>query len=200
MRLGRAQKILNMTFKYLYCTETYKTDVEKILSFLHMTLDGYTLRWYKDNVVPSYGLKKGDVPEWSKMDEKGKHQYISLICNDGIQNRIRCYLKKNINYQYVINTEEIAVDTDGGIDDTLEKTQALKPINGNSITVSLDPFYAEFIIWEGEIVRAKMESLFKGLNGCCKSWKDDMWALGKDIEEELKKKMDKIYPYLNFGL
>ena len=57
-------------------------------------------------------------------------------------------------------------------------------------------FFAEFIIWEGEIVRAKIESLFKGLNGCYKSWNDDVWAIGKDIKDELKIKMNKIYPYL----
>ena len=42
MTYGRAQKVLNMTFKYLYCTSKYKARVEKIIPFLHMTLDGYT--------------------------------------------------------------------------------------------------------------------------------------------------------------
>lgn len=191
MSLGRAQKILNMTFKYLYCKTTYMQQVENIRPFLHMTLDGYTLRWYKDKVVPScYNLKKGDVSEWSKMNEKGKHEY-----ND-IQNRIREYLKGKTNYEYAINTEVVDIDDEEAVDDTSEKKQKGKLVISDKISIQKEPFFAEFIIWEGEIVRAKMESLFKGLNGCCKSWNDDEWAIGKDIKDELKNKMNKIYPYL----
>ena len=70
MTYGRAQKVLNMTFKYLYCTSAYKADVENIISYLHMTLDGYTLRWYKEVVIKYINdnrpkntakLKVGDV-------------------------------------------------------------------------------------------------------------------------------------------
>lgn len=198
---GRAQKILNMTFKYLYCTKTYTPQVENILPFLHMTLDGYTLRWYKDNVVPYFLLKKGDVSEWSKMDEPAKerknHKYIDLTPGaDGIQNRIREYLKANSNYEYTINTEVVDIDDEEAVDDTSEKKQKSKLVISDKISILKEPFFAEFIIWEGEIVRAKMESLFKGLNGCYKSWNDDGWAIGKDIKDELKIKMNKIYPYL----
>lgn len=187
---GRAQKVLNMTFKYLYCTGTYKSDVEKLVSFLHMTLDGYTLRWYKEQIVkldPS--LKVGDVSEWSKMNEKApKHKYIDLQGDEGIQNRIRKFLSSKNIYEYIINTEEILDDEEG------EKKNKKELIFSQN--VSPYPFLAEFIIWKGEIIRANMESLLKGLNGCYKSWKKNSWAINNDIQSELKVKMDNIHPLL----
>ncbi|MBQ2793870.1 MAG: hypothetical protein IJF05_04150 [Clostridia bacterium] len=188
MTYGRAQKILNMTFKYLYCTSAYKALVEKIIPFLHMTLDGYTLRWYKEVVVKyfndnrDYGitkLKVGDVSDWSKMNEIGKHQYID------IQSRIREYLKTAINYHYSINTAMI------------EEIQPYQKNNTINIDIPFDPtrkhpFFAEFIVWEGEIVRSKAENLFKGLNGLYETWNDDKWAVNAAIQLELKSKLTTI--------
>ncbi len=187
---GRAQKVLNMTFKYLYCTSAYKAYVEKIIPFLHMTLDGYTLRWYKEVVVKDFNdnrahdftkLKVGDVSDWSKMNEIGKHQYID------IQTRIRAYLLIASDYHYSINTEVI--------DENIEEPKQKE----NTISVNIpfdpsrkDPFFAEFIIWEGEIVRAKIDNLFKGLNGIYKTWSDDKWAVNNLIKSELKSKSNTI--------
>ena len=75
MTVGRAQKVINMTFKYLYCTAAYRGNVEKIKDKLHMALDKYTLKWYKGNpVIPG---QKGAVPEWSKIKEYNK-DYIKI--------------------------------------------------------------------------------------------------------------------------
>lgn len=176
---GRAQKVLNMTFKYLY-TSTYKKNIEKLVPFLHMTLDGYTLRWYKEQIVAKIkGLKVGDVSEWSKMHGK---QY------EDIQKRIRCFLSNEPKYEYIINTEETLDNEEG------EKKTKKELIFSQK--VSPYPFLAEFIIWKGEIIRVNMESLLKGLNGCYKSWKKNSWAINNDIQGELKEKMDNICPLL----
>lgn len=190
MTYGRAQKVLNMIFKYLYCTTAYKAKVESIAPFLHMTLDGYTLSWYRDVVVDSINknssvkIKKCDISDWSKMNEKDKRQYID------IQKDIRAYLNSIADYQYYINTEIISTD---------ESLEEQTKVSNKTITVTIpfdptrkSPFYAEFIVWEGEIVRAKMENLFKGLNGIYKSIADDKWAINIDIETELKSKMSAI--------
>ena len=189
MTYGRAQKVLNMTFKYLYCTSAYKAHVEKIIPFLHMTLDGYTLRWYKEVVVKyindkrpknSAKLKVSDVSDWSKMNEPGKHQYMD------IQTRIRAYLLAVSVYHYSINTETI--------DEEIQETVKTNTIN---VDVPFDntrrePFFAEFIVWEGEIVRTKMENLFKGLNGIYKTWSVDKWAVNSSIKSELQSKLTTI--------
>ena len=188
MTYGRAQKVLNMTFKYLYCTSTYKADVEKIVPYLHMALDGYTLRWYKEMVVKyiNYNrpkgvakLKVGDISDWSKMNESGKHQY------SDIQKGIREYLKKETYYKYFIDTERI--DEEFSDED---KTRN----NTISVEIPFDatrkyPFFAEFIVWQGEIVRAKIDNLLKGLNSLYKTFADDKWATNNDIVKELKAKI-----------
>lgn len=78
-KYGKAQKIVNMSLKYLYCifycnknnefdnSQTKfnmdKDDVERIFKSCHMPLDSYTLNWYYKN--------KGKANElvWSSLDE-----------------------------------------------------------------------------------------------------------------------------------
>ena len=191
MTYGRAQKVLNMTFKYLYCTSKYKARVDKIISFLHMTLDGYTLRWYKEVVVKYFNdnrahsitkLKVGDVSDWSKMNESGKHQYID------IQKRIREYLKKETYYKYSIDTERI----DEEFSDEHKTRNNTIPVEIPFDATRKYPFFAEFVVWEGEIVRSKVDNLFKGLNGIYETWNDDRWAVNASIQLELKSKLTAI--------
>ena len=191
MTYGRAQKVLNMTFKYLYCTDAFKREIKLLTPYLHMTLDGYTLRWYKDIVIDYINkncqekIKKNMISEWSKMDnEEGRRKYIQM------QIDIRKYLKDSQNYQYSINSENI--------DDILLE-QKVTTGGNNIIFVSIpfdldrkSPFFAEFIVWEGEIVRAKIENLFKGLNGIYKSWVQDEWATSDEIKSELNIKISTI--------
>lgn len=44
---GKAQKIVNMTFKYLYCCDDFRTTKEEHFAYCHMPLDSYTLEWFK---------------------------------------------------------------------------------------------------------------------------------------------------------
>ena len=60
---GKAQKVINMTFKYLYCFD----DAEKFedyFRFCHMPIDSYTLNWCFDNIYP-----KAKIKNWSSLDE-----------------------------------------------------------------------------------------------------------------------------------
>ncbi len=84
---GRAQKVINMAFKYLVYTDmpfTYAHD------YCHMTLDSYTLAWYKRSVAP----KSNSVP-WSKIDDYDKYL--------DIQKGIRSYLKTETPKCYTIS-------------------------------------------------------------------------------------------------
>ena len=45
IKFGKAQKIVNMTFKYLYCFDDAKDYLEKF-KCCHMALDSYTLNWF----------------------------------------------------------------------------------------------------------------------------------------------------------
>lgn len=193
---GRAQKVLNMTFKYLYCTEKYKQSVSKIVEFLHMPLDGYILAWYKDIVIDyvnkkqSTNFNKGSVSEWSKLNEEGKRTYME------VQEDIRSYLQdsKNLYYEYSIDTEIIDSDLDHE-EDVPKCNKKTLHIRIPFDTERRSPFFAEFIVWKGEIIRAKVKNLFIGLNGIYKSWGEDVWAINDekcDIQKELKTKLQVI--------
>lgn len=84
---GKAQKIVNMTFKYLYCFD----DAEDYIEFFekcHMAIDSYIITWYNDNVAKIENVNK--IHEaWSNVNYK---DYKS------IQKNIRKYLEKQTKY------------------------------------------------------------------------------------------------------
>ncbi len=90
--IGRAQKVINMAFKYLSCVDS---EYDAILPFCHMTLDSYTLNWYKNNVRK----KEQKAPaEWSKIKDYYNEYY-------PIQEKIRNYLKNDPKYSIRIGEE-----------------------------------------------------------------------------------------------
>ncbi len=83
---GKAQKIINMSFKYLFCCDDAPGMVENSkykehFEYCHMPLDSFTLIWYKRNV----DKEKKDYT-WSKINYE---EYI------GIQKNIRDYLNES---------------------------------------------------------------------------------------------------------
>lgn len=131
---GKAQKIVNMSFKYLFCLKDAEDEryAEKF-KFCHMPLDSFTLEWYKQAVVP--WCRKKDVH--FKFVANGLQNWSNLKygeCNDpysysGIQHLIREYLSKGI---------------DGFVDE-----------KGRSFT----PFTAEFYIWQEQQLRSALKSI-----------------------------------------
>ncbi len=71
LTVGQAQKLINMTFKYLYCCNDLRQKKGVHFTFCHMPLDGYTLSWYKCKVDSEYD---GEV--WSKIDDVTKYSQI----------------------------------------------------------------------------------------------------------------------------
>lgn len=93
---GHAQKIINMTMKYLYCLFYDQTTKSlkiypKHFDYCHMTLDKYTFNWFKEG--PFDKTIKKDLSkikyEWSKLD-------YSLY--NRVQGEINVILQKNQNY------------------------------------------------------------------------------------------------------
>lgn len=100
---GKAQKILNMTLKYLMCMDGAE-KYEKKLHHCQMPLDSYTLEWIK-RACKKYNEKNDKIivskmPSWSVMDygdggsdiEKGKYTYNFFV------KKIREFSKKNYGY------------------------------------------------------------------------------------------------------
>lgn len=114
---GKAQKIVNMTFKYIYCFDDRK-DFD-YFKYCHMTLDSYTLNWFLEDVRNwlkennNFKFAKNKIPSWSNLD-KGKDckEEFSYLW---IQTQIRNYLKEQSKYskypfiaEFVIWQEEKA--------------------------------------------------------------------------------------------
>ena len=118
LKYGKAQKIVNMTFKNAYClqhNEIKEDQFEKYFEHCHMPLDSITLEWFKrtQTWLKDYcknGHSKGScdflckyLPEsWSKMesdDSGNRYGY------ETIQKKIRDYLKEyaaeNITTKYL---------------------------------------------------------------------------------------------------
>ena len=65
MNYGKAQKIVNVAFKYFYMFCDSGEISVQYFEFCHFTIDKYTLRWYnKYNIGASY------TKSWSNMSEK----------------------------------------------------------------------------------------------------------------------------------
>lgn len=151
-RIGRSQKVINMAFKYLACIDdTYA----HVLPYCHMTLDRYTLNWYKTIISKD---EKKNLKEWSKIDDYD-NEY------NPIQEKIREYLKENRQYIGTIGKAE-----------------------SSPIALSCIPFEAEFVIWEGEIIREKYNALINAINKYKKEGKKkDNWLLGSIFDDYLNK-------------
>ncbi len=168
--VGRAQKVINMGFKYLSCIDN---SYDHLLKDCHMTLDGYTLAWYKECVMPwAKHEKKVDVKkiiEWSKIKDYGDYQLI--------QTNIKDYLNQNPSPKYNVSIKN-------------DKTTSF---NCNCIDLPRSRFGAEFIVWEGEIIKAKYTAITKELNYFVKKHrgveagrKKDEWLIGDNFTDYLK--------------
>lgn len=88
-KYGKAQKIVNMTFKYLYCFDD-ADEYHELFKKCHMAIDSYILSWYNKNVTPE-GNKI--TKSWSNLEyDEYSNEYIE------IQDNIKNYLKNNNEY------------------------------------------------------------------------------------------------------
>ena len=83
IKYGKAQKIVNIAFKYLYLFCDIFPGNPGHFTFCHFAIDNYTLKWY--NGLPGY--PKCSARNWSDMTYD---EYIE------IQKNIRAYISKHI--------------------------------------------------------------------------------------------------------
>jgi len=83
IKYGKAQKIVNIAFKYLYLFCDIVPGNPGHFTFCHFAIDNYTLKWY--NGLPGY--PKCSARNWSDMTYG---EYID------IQKNIRAYISKNM--------------------------------------------------------------------------------------------------------
>ena len=94
---GKAQKVINMAFKYLYCFDDATLFLPHF-EYCHMPIDSYTLNWCFDNFAKK-SYKKSDIPNWSTLK---KPDYDTLCAG------IRTKLKSPLIEEFVIWPDEKA--------------------------------------------------------------------------------------------
>lgn len=153
--VGKAQKVINMAFKYLSCISN---QYDGILAQCHMTLDGYTLDWYKTDVLSG---RSDDIP-WSKIERYDDYMHI--------QDNIRYYLEQKPEYVIKIGSRETC-----------------------PVRLPDCPFDTEFIIWEGNIIKAKYNGLINALNNYTQGSRGqqdgrqkDSWLIGTIFDDFLR--------------
>ena len=82
---GKAQKIINMTFKYLFCFDDAMNYIA-VFDKCHMPIDSYILKWYEKEVIKG----KSGISSWSDMTDT---QYFNL------QSKIKKYISQNPNLE-----------------------------------------------------------------------------------------------------
>ena len=119
---GKAQKIVNMAFKYLYCCEDANTK-EEYFKYCHVALDSYTLEWffreagnktYKIVKSVQRGIMQHDIYSWQLLGTE--FIYLKDLTNGSevINRTVRNWLKTttpeqrgnfiNVMYEVVSNT------------------------------------------------------------------------------------------------
>ena len=68
---GKAQKIVNMTFKHLYCMKVQGILLDEVFfKYCHLTLDYYTLEWFKREVATKWYNTETEKPIKTPQDAK----------------------------------------------------------------------------------------------------------------------------------
>lgn len=88
IKYGKAQKIINISFKYLYLFCTIIPGKPGHFDFCHFAIDKYIIEWYKDNICKKTGIAPPSTT-WSNMDY---YDYIKM------QKEIRKYLALQTKY------------------------------------------------------------------------------------------------------
>lgn len=63
---GKAQKIVNMSFKYLYCSEAAKNHRDHF-QYCHMPLDSFTLEWFRREQF-GQDMPNKKITSWSNLE------------------------------------------------------------------------------------------------------------------------------------
>lgn len=101
MTYGQAQKIINMTFKYIFCIKNFREKEEKFEK-CHMPLDSIMLEWIVRNIE---GIEKKRVGTWSSMKHKKDVQSEENYTYEDYIKVIETYCRENSTYPLKIDFE-----------------------------------------------------------------------------------------------
>lgn len=156
---GKAQKIVNMTMKTIYCLDGAKEkDEEGYFDYCHMPLDSITIEWFRNKLAKEwYNLERpgskrikisldgGPLPKWSNItfvEDALKHKYSDYDNNTALR-----LDAKNQKYHYMFFVTMIR--------------EYFKSENKCNNYYGLTPFKAEFYIWPEMQYEIAVKNLLK---------------------------------------
>lgn len=163
-KYGKAQKVINMTFKYIYCLKGAE-EKEKYFEFCHMPLDSITLEWFYR--LGEKGEKTNVEIKGKKIEEKIGRKYPSWSNLRKLSEGDKKEKVKVISYGYM------------DIQKTIRKYFKNKE--------KLTPLKAEFIIWPQMQLVLASEALFSNLIELNKDYINTGEIYSKILEDYNKK-------------
>lgn len=91
---GKAQKIVNMAFKYLYCCKDAE-EYKAYFKYCHVALDSFTLEWFVREVESAKEIVKKYVSTWSSIEEYNAEDENETYSYMFYQNEFRNLKSKN---------------------------------------------------------------------------------------------------------
>lgn len=162
VQYGKAQKIVNMTMKELYClpgSEMY----EKHFAYCHIALDSFTLEWYKRNVIT-----------WCESCYDAWIKSVQTAAFESVPGK-RWLQGRGKKHQDTVMKEQLL---DCSPEETAELTQHLRKQKPAAITLSgegrlteiPEPYFSQ--IWEEELRKVATGKYFpaKLTSGRIVSW------------------------------
>ena len=99
LSIGQIQKLINMSFKYLYCCDDIREKYSSHFDCCHMPLDGYTLNWFRTSCKEKKIKNTFFKGKWSKIENSDEYFRI--------ENQIRGFLSgKNVFIEEFIIWEQ----------------------------------------------------------------------------------------------
>lgn len=97
--IGKAQKVINMAFKYFYCCQD-ADEHKHAFQYCHMPLDSLTLEWVYRKVKPTNGEKytRNNIPAWSKLCYDSSKENASILSYKSIQEDIRKHFENSTEW------------------------------------------------------------------------------------------------------
>ena len=164
---GKAQKIVNMMFKHLYCIRIENNLLEdKYFKYCHLTLDSFTLEWFRRSVAE----------KWYNADKSHENE----ICTNGENKKSPKW--SNMEYRDVKNPNyDVEEDRclNGCYHYMFFQTLTRLYVQEKKIYDRCTVFQAEFYIWPEIQAHLAMEALFGQSVG-----EDEMLAKIKELHKE----------------
>lgn len=151
---GKAQKIVNMSFKYLYCM--LRDEKAPWFAFCHMPLDSYTLNWFYRAEKVRAKEKKERYPEEKTWSNLTKEQY------DDIAAKIEAYVDDQFSGFSPLEAEFIIWPIEKSIVSVKELKSAIQKACSNKIiTAHLGQTLTDHLVELGNVENLTFE---KALN------------------------------------